>query len=139
MSSKKVKENRTGYAAEDMGAKQSRSRRYSVPKAKSRTIGQPKPNVTSRPARRQANPKPTAHTTTGLDEINQNLLELKAGLADIQQRLSAFEAQLSSVSDTQQRFEAIARIAADDLGWLSLSESAFAFWDNAEDDVYDTL
>ncbi len=139
MSSKKVKENRTGYAAEDMSAKQSRSRPYSVPKAKSRTIGQPKPNVTSRPARRQANPKPTPHTTTSLDEINQNLLELKAGLADIQQRLSAFEEQLSSLNGAQKWLEAMSAIAADESGWLRLSESAFAFWDNAEDAVYDTL
>ena len=139
MSSKKAKENRTHYAAQDTGAKQSRSRRYSVPNAKPKTIGQPKPSAAGRSVRRTVNPKPAFHAATSLDEINQNLLELKADLTNIQQRLAAFEEQLSSLNDAQKRLAAISTIAADELEWLRLSESAFAFWDNSEDDVYDTL
>jgi len=74
----------------------------------------------------------------GLDEINQSLLELKAGIFDIQQRLSAFEKQISDLGAAQQH-AAITPTVSADLRWLSLAESAFAFWDNPADDIYDTL
>jgi len=31
------------------------------------------------------------------------------------------------------------KISADDLAWSKLGESAFAFWDNPEDAIYDNL
>jgi hypothetical protein len=31
------------------------------------------------------------------------------------------------------------KIAPEDLGWSRLAEPAFAFWDNEEDAIYDTL
>jgi hypothetical protein len=30
-------------------------------------------------------------------------------------------------------------ISAEEFGWLKLSESAFAFWENEEDAIYDQL
>lgn len=75
-------------------------------------------------------------TAVSLEEINQNLLQLRSGLAEIQQRLTLFEAQLSTLSEAQRQ---LTSTATDDLGWLGLSESSFAFWDNAEDEIYDTL
>ena len=30
-----------------------------------------------------------------------------------------------------------ARIGAESLGWLAMSESSFSFWDNEEDEVWD--
>ena len=74
-----------------------------------------------------------------LEEINQNLLQLQSGLAEIRQRLAMFEARLSTLSEAQRQIAAMTMTTADDLGWLRLSESSFAFWDNAEDDIYDTL
>ncbi len=136
MSPKKVKESRTRYTAQDASVRQPGSKRSSASKAK--PIGQSKPSTASRQSRARRT-KAVFLASGGFDEINQNLLDLKAGLTDIQQRLSAFEKQMSFLSDSQKRFEAINKAAAEDLGWLSLSESAFAFWDNPEDDVYDTL
>jgi hypothetical protein len=78
-------------------------------------------------------------TTVSLDEINQNLLQLQSGLIEIQQRLTAFEAQLSTLSEAQRQIAVLTSSTADDWGWLGLSESSFAFWDNAEDVIYDTL
>jgi hypothetical protein len=31
------------------------------------------------------------------------------------------------------------KVKVEDIGWLRAAESAFAFWDNAEDAVYDDL
>ncbi|HWD92339.1 MAG TPA: hypothetical protein VG938_08320 [Verrucomicrobiae bacterium] len=31
------------------------------------------------------------------------------------------------------------KISRDDLAWMRLAESAFAFWDNPEDAIYDKL
>lgn len=37
------------------------------------------------------------------------------------------------------REEEIERLVLEGRGWLKLSESAFDFWDNEEDEVWDTL
>jgi hypothetical protein len=144
MSPKKVKESRTRYTAQDASAKQSRSKRSSASKA---IRVKSKPGTASRRSHAVRTKAvfvadgsfDVINASGGLDEINQNLLELKAGLVDIQQRMSAFEKQMSSLSDAQKLLEVINKTTADDLGWLSLSESAFAFWENTEDDIYDTL
>ncbi len=73
-----------------------------------------------------------------LEEINQSLQQLQSGLAEIQQRLAMFEAQLSTLSEAQRQIAALTMTTADDFGWLRLSEASFAFWNNAEDEIYDT-
>lgn len=80
-----------------------------------------------------------APTPVSLEEINQSLLQLRSGLAEIQQRLTIFEDQISTLSEAQRQIAVFTSSSADDWGWLGLAESSFAFWDNAEDDVYDTL
>ena len=74
-----------------------------------------------------------------LEEINQKLLQLQSGLAEIQQRLAMFDAQLSTLSEAQRQVAVLTMTTADDLGWLGLSEASFAFWNNADDEIYDTL
>lgn len=34
---------------------------------------------------------------------------------------------------------AVLRLSPDDYGWLKVVDSSFAFWDNDDDAVYDTL
>jgi len=68
-----------------------------------------------------------------------------------------FQGYLSRVSTVQEITEAIEqlpvkeqvqllnalprhlKISADDAAWPKLAESSFAFWDNPEDAIYDTL
>lgn len=118
MSSKKVTEKRSRYATEPRARKSAR-------KSSGRVLKE------SRPAYRS--------TSIKLEDINRNLQQLQAGLSEIQQRLTMFEAQLSILSEAQKQSAALSTTAVDDLGWLKLSESSFTFWDNAEDEIYDTL
>jgi len=63
---------------------------------------------------------------TDVNDLKKDVLEIKSELRAIKQRL-----------------DEIARLVRDsvdeDLGWLKLAESSFAFWDNEGDAVYDDL
>jgi hypothetical protein len=129
MSSTKVKESRAHYTAQAAVAKQPSNKRPSVAKTRK--------SASIKSIKRSSGT--VVFAGSDFDEINQNLRELKAGLADIQQRLLTFERQISDLNVAQQLPQASNPTAPADLGWLSLAESVFDFWDNPDDDIYDTL
>ncbi|MBI5567957.1 MAG: hypothetical protein HY870_23875 [Chloroflexi bacterium] len=72
-------------------------------------------------------------TRSGLTPDAQvDLPRLVSEMAEISQRLLAVETQLSQLRAGQLP-------STTDVAWLKAAEPAFAFWDNPEDAIYDTL
>jgi hypothetical protein len=63
---------------------------------------------------------------TDVNDLKKDVLEIKSELKAIKQRLDEIARLVSDSVD-------------ENLGWLKLAESSFAFWDNGEDAIYDGL
>lgn len=80
------------------------------------------------------------HAKSGVTAETQiNLAQLASEVAEIRRQLQAIEAQVSRLRADQLRVSADRITTAENLAWLKQAEPAFAFWDNAEDAIYDTL
>jgi hypothetical protein len=79
----------------------------------------------------------TKSSATGAAQID--LAQLASEVAELSQRLLAVEAQLNRLRAAQLHASVDRMTSAENLAWLKLAESAFGFWDNAEDAIYDTL
>ena len=77
---------------------------------------------------------------TSVDEINNNLVELKIKIEEVSQKLPVIEAQIGELKELLQPLvKTVRSLTEEDFSWLNLIESSFAFWDNEEDSVYDDL
>jgi hypothetical protein len=68
-----------------------------------------------------------------------DLAQLLGDVAELSRRLLAVEAQLSRLRADQLQASVDHMTSAENQSWLKLAEPAFAFWDNPEDAIYDTL
>jgi hypothetical protein len=65
------------------------------------------------------------------------MLQLNPKVKEVAKAIEEF-----SPEDRQQLLNILPKllgISAEDFGWLELSESAFAFWENEEDAIYNEL
>jgi len=120
--------------------------------AKKVTEHQPRYSVqTDHPAKARVSHKPVGKAAQArsvdlvdtLDELKKDLLAVKTEIKKVNRRLAAFESQLTQLGKAQPLPASTAKLkqglSKADLTWLSLAEPSFAFWDNEEDAVYDTL
>ncbi len=65
------------------------------------------------------------------------MLQLNPKVKEVAEAIEEFSSE-----DRQQLLSILPKllgISAEDFGWLKLSESVFAFWENEEDAIYDEL
>jgi len=71
------------------------------------------------------------------DGARWQMLQLSPKVKEVAEAIEEFSSE-----DRQQLLSILPQllgISAEDYGWLKLSESAFAFWENEEDAIYDEL
>ncbi len=65
------------------------------------------------------------------------MLQINPKVREVAEAIEEFSSE-----DRQQLLSILPKllgISAEDFGWLKLSESTFAFWENEEDAIYDEL
>ena len=72
-------------------------------------------------------------------DVRVDLVQLINDMEELSQRLLAVEAQLSRLRADQAQASVDRIASAESSAWLKAAEPAFAFWDNPEDAIYDTL